>query len=232
MTNREENRYNMFNSVKAVLDANTNVTSTIPVFEETIAELRGLIEEVKTTDIEFNNSTTGKASVVHAKEEELMKVFLPVKSALYTYAVVKKDEELKALTEISESKLKRMRDSEQLLKIKSIYEKAVAQTANLQAYGITAETLSTLSDKITALENSAANKSAGHTSRSSLRTKLDDLFESTDDLLKERLDNLVELLREKQSVFYNQYFAARVIYDLGGGNSTPPTNDETPPPQQ
>jgi len=156
MTNREENRYNMFKSVKAVLDANTVVTSTIHVFEETITELHEKIEAIKTTDIEFLNSTSGKTSVVRVKEDEVMKAFLPVKSALYDYAVKEKDEELKSLAGISESKLKRLRDSEQRLKIKSIYDTAVLNTANLQAYRITAETLSALGGKITALENCGA----------------------------------------------------------------------------
>ncbi|MFA6978189.1 MAG: hypothetical protein WC209_02610 [Ignavibacteriaceae bacterium] len=235
MTNREENRYNMFKAVEAVLAANTVVTSTIPVFEETITGLHEKIEAIKATDIEFTNATSGKTSVVHVKEDEVMKAFLPVKSALYDYAVKEKDEELKSLAGISESKLKRLRDSERRLKIKSIYDTAVLNTANLQAYGITAETLSALGGKITALENSAANKTTGHTNKSALRTKLDDLFESTDELIKERLDNQVELLREKETAFYNQYFAARVVYDLGGspdkpgngGGTTPP-----PPPQQ
>jgi len=230
MTNREENRYNMFKAVKAVLDANTTLTETIPVFAETITGLHNQIEAIKATDIAFTNSTSGKASVVHVKEEEVMKAFLPVKSALYAYAVKMKDEELKSLSGISESKLKRLRDSEQVLKIKSIYDTAVMNSANLQPYGITAETLTALGNKLAALEDSAENKSTGHTNRSALRTKLDDLFESTDDLLSEQLDHLIELLREKESAFYNQYFAARVVYDLGGSQDKPGNGGGTTPP--
>jgi len=59
------------------------------------------------------------------------------------------------------------------------------------------------------------------------------LFDKTDDLLNDEVDAIVEVVKETQPDFYNQYFGARVIKDLGGkhgGNDTP-TEPPTPPEQ-
>ncbi|NCQ19599.1 MAG: hypothetical protein GW805_14895, partial [Ignavibacteria bacterium] len=68
------------------------------------------------------------------------------------------------------------------------------------------------------------------TDRSATRVALTKLFEKTDALLNEEADMLVEVVKESQPDFYNQYFAARVIKDLGGSHTKPADEDKTPPP--
>jgi len=48
--------------------------------------------------------------------------------------------------------------------------------------------------------------------------------------LQNEADDIVEVLKETKLSFYNQYFAARVIKDLGGSHTKPEDEDKTPPP--
>ena len=54
---------------------------------------------------------------------------------------------------------------------------------------------------------------------------LTDAFDETNLLLNEELDVLMETLKESEKEFYEEYRAARVIKDLGGGRS--PKNGKT-----
>ena len=46
------------------------------------------------------------------------------------------------------------------------------------------------------------------------------MFGVTNELLKEDLDRLVKMYRMSHPDFYNQYRAARIIHDIGGGHSS------------
>ncbi len=59
---------------------------------------------------------------------------------------------------------------------------------------------------------------------------LTELFAKADELLKDEADGIVEVVKETQADFYNQYFSARVIKDLGGSHTKPDDEDKTPPP--
>ena len=45
-------------------------------------------------------------------------------------------------------------------------------------------------------------------------------FSTTDEIQKEELNTIIELVKSKDTEFYNQYRAVWVIKDLGGGHTT------------
>ena len=51
--------------------------------------------------------------------------------------------------------------------------------------------------------------------RSAARIALAELFDNADETLKKDLDKLIELVKKDAPQFYNAYYAARVIKDLG-----------------
>jgi hypothetical protein len=72
--------------------------------------------------------------------------------------------------------------------------------------------------KLQNFENSISDKGQSFSSKSALRQALTDDFDNLENLLKEQGDHLIELLRETNIDVYNEYFAARVIKDLGGSH--------------
>jgi hypothetical protein len=217
MNRYETNKYNMFKAVTAVFEQNSSIISGYPALGEVLSEFTSVIGEIDATDKKYITSTDGKTATKNLLEDELIEEILPVKAALYAYAVKNKNEELKVITMESESALKRMRDPEFLRKAELIKAEAQNHLTFLADYKITEASLSCLQEKIEAFGNALDGKDAGFANRSALRKSLTEKFDAADAILSEQIDSLIELIRKSNTLFYNQYFAARVIKDLGAG---------------
>jgi hypothetical protein len=75
--------------------------------------------------------------------------------------------------------------------------------------------LTDLEGKIQAFSSSIGQRESSVAERMGARGNLMELFDVADKTLTEELDRLMELVRGSQTQFYNEYFAARVIKDLG-----------------
>jgi hypothetical protein len=104
-----------------------------------------------------------------------------------------------------------------LRKAELIKAEAQKLLADLTAYKITEDTLAELQEKIDAFGAALGGKDTGFANRSALRKALTEKFDAADSILTEQIDSLIELIRKNNTLFYNQYFAARVIKDLGMG---------------
>ncbi|KAF0138811.1 MAG: hypothetical protein FD122_3693 [Stygiobacter sp.] len=227
MNRYETNKYNMFKAVNAVFEQNSSVTTEYPALGEALTGFNSVIAEIDATDKKYITSTDGKTVTKNLLEDELIGEVLPVKSALYAYAVKTKNEELKVLTVESESALKRMRDPEFLRKAELIKAEAQKHLADLAPYKISEATLAELQEKIEAFGAALGGKDTGFANKSALRKALTEKFDAADGILTEQMDTLIELIRKNNTLFYNQYFAARVIKDLGMGKKVEEKPAET-----
>ena len=217
MTKSEENKLSMLEAVYALLQGNTDKTATIPAFAEGETGLQTLIQKIKDTNSQFKNLAAGKTATKHAAEDSLVEAVLEVSRR-------NKDEELKVKAGINISDLRGMRDTELAGKCQDIATAAADMADELVNYGITADKLTELNNKIAAYQTALGAQESGLAERTAARQALSDLFKQTDELLKEELDSLMELFRNSETDFYNQYQAARVIRDLGirhGTNTDP-----------
>ena len=215
MKRHEANKLNMLKAVNAVLEGNITIVTEYPALGEAATELKTKIAEINAIDNKFSTSIDGKTSTKNMLEDELIEDLMPIKAALYAYAVRNKNEELKTLTKESESTLKRMRDPEFLQKAELIKTEAQKHLTDLAAYKITEAVLTELQEKITAFGEALDGKDTGFANRSALRIALTEKFDEADSILTEQLDALIELVRKTNTLFYEQYYAARVIKDLG-----------------
>ncbi len=227
MKRHEANKLNMLKAVNAVLESSTTIVTEYPALSDAATEFKTKIAEINAIDKKFSTSIDGKTSTKNMLEDELIEDLMPVKAALYAYAVRNKNEELKVLTKESESKLKRMRDPEFLQKAELIKTEAQKHLTDLVAYKITETVLTELQEKITAFGEAIDGKDTGFANRSALRIALTEKFDEADSILTEQLDALIELVRKSNTLFYNQYYSARVIKDLG----TPQKTDEVKTPE-
>jgi hypothetical protein len=86
----------------------------------------------------------------------------------------------------------------------------------LAPYTITAEKITALGQSIDSYRHYADSKDTRFAESKAAREVLFNLFADADELLREDIDTLVELVKNNNSDFYNQYFAARTIKDIGG----------------
>jgi hypothetical protein len=229
MRKHEENKLTMYKSVLTDLDSNKSKTDTVAAFAEPIMEFRTTVQAIESKTSQMDNAITGKTSTKLKAEDELIRVLLPIAAALYTYGRKQNNAEISEKVKVQESYLRRMRDTELVIKARSIHALAVANVGSLGDYGITDVKVDDLSDKIENYNTSLGQRESGTAVRSGARLSLTELFAKADDILENSLDPLMELLRETFTEFYNEYFAARVIKDLGIVHEPePPPTPPTP----
>ena len=226
MNRHETNKANMGSAVAALFDEEKQIVIDYNVFQEPVVKLKRILSEIAMVDNKFSTATGGKTITKNNAEEELLADLMPVKSALFRIGCTLKDEALKALTVESEGSFKRMRDADFLKKATAIQNEALDYLTELAPYKITEPVLAELKIKIGAYELALGGQDTGMAERSALRKELNSKFEELDKVLTEEFDNLIELLKKDNKLFYDKYNSARGIRDLGGGRKSVDEKEE------
>ncbi|MFA6978815.1 MAG: hypothetical protein WC209_05775 [Ignavibacteriaceae bacterium] len=224
----EENKLEMFESVKAVLNKNKTAVDTLPALVEAQTEFADLIADIIKTDKEYGTATVGKVAVKNSVENELIDVLLPLKGALASLARKTKNTELALLVKFTKTDLQRLGDTDLKNKVSTILEIVEANKTTLANYNVNDAEINGLKEKAAAFNNATANNKTGFTGKVGARVSLTELFDIADEVLKVDLDNLMLRMKKNYPDFYIEYQAARVTKDLGGKRNN--DEDETPPP--
>jgi hypothetical protein len=216
MNKKESNKYSMYRYVCEVLKENKNLFSGIPALITSAESFEKCFSEISEIDARLTNAAKGTSFEKQNTEDDLSDSVVKIGGILYVAGIALKNEKLKAVSSVTYTELKRMRENDFLQKAKLIFKNS---EENFQ----TLKTMHTgIEDEIRELEQNlieyekAMNEKGGKSAEShAARTALDAAFEKADSILKEQLDNLVELLRAKNPDFYNAYISSRVIKDLG-----------------
>ena len=107
-----------------------------------------------------------------------------------------------------------MRDTELLNRARTIHDRAEELLPELEEYTVDAARLQELQEKIDAYEESLEATETSSGAQTAARIALTDGFGLVDDLLYEQLDPLMEVFRNEDRNFYNQYQSVRVIKDI------------------
>jgi hypothetical protein len=233
MNKNQENKLTMYEAVNTLLSDNGTIVSSVAAMQTAATALADVIQRIKDKGREKSTATAGKTQTKHDAEDALVAATLEVASALFSYARKIKNNELKEIADITETKLRRLRDTELGARATTIYKRANAEVANLADYSITTQKIADLQTRITEYVAAMGKRESSIAERSGATQALAGLFDETDELLYDDLDRLMETVRNTETEFYNKYFAARVIKDigLGRGEATPtqPTPQPTPP---
>ena len=219
MTNNQENKRGMYSTVLTLLKANTGKTGSVPAFAAAAASFETTLAQINAKEKERNERTTGKMETRDIAEAELIDALMPVAGALAAYASETNNAELKEKAAVKISVLERMRDLDLLDKAKAIAGYAQDQNTNLVQFGATADVLTALDQKCSAFETAVAELGKGKVERTGARTALNDLFDAADDTLKNKLDNMMKVVRRNEPQLGIAYDAARVIKDMGAGHA-------------
>jgi len=218
MKRKEANRNNMRKTLEAVFSENRLIIDEYPALMESVTRLGIVLGEIDGLDKQFITSVDGKTSTKNLIEDELIEELMPVKAALYAYAVRSKNEELRVLAKDSESTLRRIPDAELLKKTELITAEAEKHKTDLADYKITEEVITELKSKTSLYAAAIDGKDTSFANRSALRIALTNKFDEADEIITEELDHLIELVRKSHPLFYDQYQAAITIKDLGGAH--------------
>lgn len=218
----------MYNAVSALAKVNAAKISQVPAFTTAVTEFEEMLAAITAKENERGNKMAGKIDSRDKTEDELVGAIMQTASGLFAYARRAGLVDMKEQTKLTESALRKLRSAELLAKAGVVRTLAHDNLAALADYGITAAVLANLDAKIAAFKAAVENLGSSVAGRIGANTTLKNLFEQTDDLLKEECDKYIEVIKSTETQFYNEYFAARVIKDLGVRHKG---NGDTPAPQ-
>jgi hypothetical protein len=215
MNKRLENRLTMYEGLLALLRLNEAKTRSIAPFAEAVAALEAIIIELKQKSLEVDIVAVGKLEVKCGAAEALEVALLAFCSAIYILGRKLKDVELQQRVNISETKLRRMRDTELASFGTAVYDLARSHAEPLAGMGLTAEKIADLRAKVETFSASIGAREVSVVDRKGARGSMNELFDKADELIHEELDHYMQLLRSTETEFYNKYFAACVVKDTG-----------------
>ena len=226
MNKRQENKLTMYEGLLTLLQANSAEFQSIGGFSDAVTQFSSIVSEVKAKSNETEVLTAGKVAAKHEAEDLLVGLLLPVCSALYIFARKQDNTEIKERANITEAKLRAMRDTELASYGESIADLANTNASALALMGITAEMIADLKGKAQAYTAAIGARESSVAERKGARGSMNELFDKADELLNEDFDRYFELLRPTDTELYNKYFSARVVKDMGMRHrpvATPPT---------
>jgi hypothetical protein len=222
------NTCGMFKKTYSVLDFFSTTIMKNEELQEDVTIFKSDYLELDSSITEYKKPITGTTEDKNNDEAEAVNIVWPIKSALLSLANKTSNKTLLNIVNFSKSQLK-VKTREGLRKnvLINVLNEADKNAAELAKRNVSAEKLTAARAKINALDTAKSTQNTSETGKTALLKKIIDLSQKMSGELKNLIDPLMETMLEGSRDFYDQYFAARVIYDLGGGHGG--GDDETPP---
>jgi hypothetical protein len=214
MTKRHENKLTMYEGVTSFFTNHQELVNSLAALQRSIDAFGAKIEEIKDKSIARNTATAGKTQAKRSAEKELIDSIMAIASGMFAWAIETGNNEVSALTDVRRSYLTQTRDTELAQKAEAIYRAASDNIADLGDYGITTEMVTELSSQIAAYNAALGEREGSMALRSGAVVSLKTLFQEADDILKKRIDRLMETFVNSEPEFYSGYRSVRVIRDL------------------
>ena len=215
MTDRQENKFSMYLAVRIVCNSYGIVWSEFVAYVKTFGDFETIISQIMETRLIQEGKTTGVAENKQKEEDEMINKTISIASAVFAYASVIGDNELKEKINYSPSKLKYSRDTILRDRCQLVHDETSKVIENLGDYGILAADLEELQQEIDDYAAIIAKPRTAIGTRATATAQLIELFKQGDDLLNSRLDKLTEQYKSNNPEFYISYKNARSIIDLG-----------------
>jgi len=229
MRNYYENKLGMYNGVITLLNKPENTESLSPAAIEAKNDLENKVTEINDKENEKSSATSGKTRAKKLAANRLIEQVMVVSGALLAWSVDNDNPEVQAISNLTRSYLKKIRDNELDLKGKQIYNLAQQHIDNSSNYGINAESLTELQQLSDTYHMALGEQESSMANRVSAGASMATLFQEADEILKLRLDSLMETVKPNNQDLYDAYNAARVIKDLRGSGTrrqTAPVQEE------
>lgn len=203
----------MYKVVRNWLRNNRTTVENLPGFTATFDEFSGILDTIAELDKDKTTATGGYTKTKAEARALLEKQMTEMIRILKVYATFNNNQFMLNDIDFTESQL--LRSSEQVLLVRSkkAVEHAEAVLTEAESYDLTAQRLEALrtssrqfDERQTTVRNAVVNRKD---SGEQLEARMDE----ADDLLKGKLDLLMELAQNTHPELYNQYKASRVIID-------------------
>ena len=217
MTSGQESRFSMHLVARDFLTANATITTPLPNYAGFFTAIQNGITQIQNIREQQEFDKTGIAANKTLLKTNLIALAIDVSRKVCAYATLTNNLILLKEVKYTESELKKSADTILKDRCQVIYDRANTNLAALSTYGITAATLTSLLNAITAYNTSIPKPRLGIADKKIATEQLASLLKTVDDNIS-KIDALVEIIRTNQPAFYSEYKTARKIVETGIGS--------------
>jgi len=199
------------------LTSNSSIVMGLPRFNEFNVTFKSGISQIRTSNEQQSFDKSGIAGNKSQLRKLVVTQGADVSRKIQAYAKVENNPILLSESKFTASDLKNATDSELEAYSQSIYDKGQAHLQDLILYGVTAESLMTLSKAIVDFKVATPTPRNGTISTKQSTEQIAKGFVISDEAL-DKIDALVEIVRLSQPDFYSGYRSARKIIETGAGS--------------
>lgn len=211
MNRKEINLLDMIESVVEGLSNNQSLISDKPAIIAVVDKLKTNLLEINGLKSKQAASTKADTVVKSYKKSDLIANLLVVAAGVAAVGAEKNDVKLKMASDISESALKNMRESDLVIKGHELYEVAMTIVTELAKWSVTKEEIDDLGDSTDSYlgQNPTIRniKAKSVQATAEIKDKLDESYS----LIKDQLDAFMLPYKKINPTFYGEYQNTRVI---------------------
>lgn len=217
MTRTEMNKLAMYRAVVAVFDVHQPAIEPFLPLKEAVASFKSNLSAITSRNQE-HSGTTGATAAKNTAITVMAEKGYSIANALYLYGRKTGDEELKTACKLTQSDFNHFNEPDLVKCCTTILSLAQTHATELVTYRITSEVITSLQTALETYRKKSDKKEDTSAGSKAAREVLFQLFASIDETLKEDIDRLMDGVKSDNIDFYNKYFAARVIKDIGGSH--------------
>lgn len=217
MNSKQENRHSMQLAVVNFLTQNTSITNTLPNFNTLFTSFQSIVSQIQTIREQQEIDKTGIAANKNQLKRILISQTMEIARRITAYATIVNNAVLLGEVWYSESDLSRSPDTILRDQCLVIYDRGIANISVLNPYGVTPAMLTALQNAINNFAAAIPKPRLGIMEKKLATGQLATLFASADDIL-EKMDVLVEMVKNTQGNFYNAYNGVRKVINTGMGS--------------
>jgi len=219
MTTKQETKLNMYLTVRDFLIPNESITKELPNFAANTTVLKETIVNIQVIAERQKSDKKGLAKLKNELRDKLIALVVDNSRKIAAFAKFSNNTILQNEVKFAPSGFSKMTDTGLKDYAQIVHDKAQANLDALPSYGITAETQKTLSETLTAYNESISKPRVGIAERSQATKQLIMLFDTVDTILG-NMDLAMEIIRLPQKNFYDGYKTARKIVETSAGKLT------------
>ena len=215
MKKQAENSISMFETVKAVCDANITIIATNAGLNNTYKKYLILLAE---TELLAQEQTLNRTGITIDKKKMREKLALLVETAsgiIKTYFDSVNNFDIYTSVNVSLTKLRTMRDQLLVAHTQTVIDLLTAHQADLAPFGVDAAYITNLSDMQIKYANLSTLPTVARNNKSTATLQLKDKVKEVLTFLKNELDNAMLVVKLSNPAFYITYRNARKTIDSG-----------------
>lgn len=214
-----ENKLSMYETTIEVMDNNSAQVATIAALVAAKSDLVNKTVAIRAANTVQQKTTKGKTMDKADRKTLLADTAHAIAGSVQAYAAENGNNDLCMLVNFSRTQLLQA-DDEQIQQLcQLIHDEANAIVLDLADYGVDATKLTDLQGLIDAWHTQSQSPRVAISTRVAATSSLPDLFAAADDILKKRMDKLMDQFYLSDRTFYDTYKAARKIVNAGHGSS-------------